>query len=270
MKKITKNFSINEFKNPPDLRMVLLLQNLRESRDKKPIYIISNEERNIVYSHTKGNTEVIKERFNIKDDLKNINLADTHKSFLPILGSDFQHDYTKFNLKFFDNLELCERAMVLAMLQIGYHEGHNNDNHFGKHYGINNVPWCAFFLHWCWEKVSIIKDKPSYVFGSSQKTFEALPVKKTIEDIVSGDGVFWAYAGNSGHTAIAAYNDKENKVLYTIEGNSGDAIYLRRYPYALIGTNKKRFLGGAAPYEFTNNLNILLSAVKVGSSSKTR
>jgi hypothetical protein len=34
-----------------------------------------------------------------------------------------------------------------------YKEGKNNDNIFGKWYGMNNVPWCAEFVSYCFNKV---------------------------------------------------------------------------------------------------------------------
>jgi hypothetical protein len=41
--------------------------------------------------------------------------------------------------------------MAEAESHVGYHEGPNNDNQFGRHYGTNHQPWCAFFVMYCAE-----------------------------------------------------------------------------------------------------------------------
>jgi hypothetical protein len=38
--------------------------------------------------------------------------------------------------------------LVQAEGELGFHEGANNDNKFGKFYGINHQPWCAMFCSW--------------------------------------------------------------------------------------------------------------------------
>lgn len=40
------------------------------------------------------------------------------------------------------------KVLNIARSQIGYDEGHNNDNKFGRWYGMNNVSWCDQFVSW--------------------------------------------------------------------------------------------------------------------------
>jgi hypothetical protein len=38
------------------------------------------------------------------------------------------------------------KAVQLALKEVGYHEGPNNANKFGREYGLDNQPWCAIFV----------------------------------------------------------------------------------------------------------------------------
>ena len=42
-----------------------------------------------------------------------------------------------------------ERFVKFALSQVGYKEGKNNDNKYGKYFGMNNQPWCCFFVSYC-------------------------------------------------------------------------------------------------------------------------
>jgi hypothetical protein len=45
--------------------------------------------------------------------------------------------------------EAIDRLLMAAASQIGYREGRNNDNAYGRWYGSPNVAWCAQFVSWC-------------------------------------------------------------------------------------------------------------------------
>lgn len=38
--------------------------------------------------------------------------------------------------------------LAIAAKEIGYHEGTNKNNKFGKWYGLNNAAWCMIFCQW--------------------------------------------------------------------------------------------------------------------------
>src|SRR3954454_22405266 len=40
------------------------------------------------------------------------------------------------------------KVLNIARSQIGYREGHNNDNKYGDWYGMNHVSWCDEFITW--------------------------------------------------------------------------------------------------------------------------
>lgn len=40
------------------------------------------------------------------------------------------------------------KVLNIARSQLGYREGRNNSNKFGRWYGMNNVSWCDMFVSW--------------------------------------------------------------------------------------------------------------------------
>lgn len=41
-----------------------------------------------------------------------------------------------------------DRVLARAIGEVGYREGHNDDNKYGQWYGMNHAPWCAMFVSW--------------------------------------------------------------------------------------------------------------------------
>ena len=58
-------------------------------------------------------------------------------------------------------------VVEFAYSQLKYKEGPNNDTPYGKWYGLNNNPWCAMFVSYCFFKAGEIKK----VAASSKKGF---------------------------------------------------------------------------------------------------
>ena len=49
----------------------------------------------------------------------------------------------------------AKQVLTVAQSQIGYTEGKNNDNKYGKLFGANHQSWCAIFLWWCGNRAAI-------------------------------------------------------------------------------------------------------------------
>ena len=45
----------------------------------------------------------------------------------------------------------------VALTQVGYYEGKNNDTKYGVWYGRNNLGWCGMFVAWCADQAGIPK-----------------------------------------------------------------------------------------------------------------
>jgi len=134
-----------------------------------------------------------------------------------------------------------------------YREGKNNDNLFGKWYGMNNAPWCAMFVSYCFNKVGA----GALVAAGNPKGFASCNVGvrwfENHNRLVGtahaqpGDIVFMCFNGTGAydHVGIVISNDPKNKVLHSVEGNTvnpngtgdqvnGDGAYFKTRPYAYI------------------------------------
>jgi len=104
-----------------------------------------------------------------------------------------------------------EAALALAEQELGYHETGNNDNKYGRWYGMNYQPWCAMFCTWAYEtnersgSPSFQKgDRYSYVpyiVGDARASRNGL---KTTDDPLPGDMVCydWSWDGTYDHVGL--------------------------------------------------------------------
>lgn len=129
-----------------------------------------------------------------------------------------------------------QKFIDVALSQVGYKEGANNDNKYGKHFNLNNVAWCALFVDWCAEEVGILNVLIPYAPGCG--TY----VKWYQERGLWLDGSLKPKKGNlilfkptvKGATAshIGIVYDVDDNYVYTVEGNAGkntDGVYKFKY-----------------------------------------
>lgn len=111
--------------------------------------------------------------------------------------------------------------VAVAVTQLGYREGNNNDTKYGDWYGMSNQPWCAMFVSWCADQAGIstniikknAKAHPTY-FGLSAKSGSSYTPR-------SGDLFFCKRNGSYAHAGIVYYVDGD--YFYTIEGNASNS-----------------------------------------------
>ena len=212
LRKITSNFKINEFSKVPDFRAVYLLQELR-IKYNKPIYITA--------MYSKDNKDYIEFRIEGFPDSLRMNISSEISYNYPVYGNQFiirNFDLFKFN----ENFPLNLKAVIVGLYQLGYKEGPNNDTYFGKFFNLNNQPWCAMFLAWCWTKAGIV-DEVYNGFASTSLTYNLLPYKCNLQKTITGDGLFY----KKGHTGLVLFNDIKKELIYTLEGNLGDAVKIK-------------------------------------------
>ena len=139
----------------------------------------------------------------------------------------------------------------IAKSQAGYQEIGNNDTMYGKWYGLNNQPWCAMFVSWCYDQAGLV----SKIAAQSKKGFascdaglkwfakngKVVPVGQAKEN----DIAFFQFDDDAqaDHVGIVAKNDGK-KFLWVWEGNTsgdtkgsqsnGDGVYLKKRAYSLI------------------------------------
>jgi len=122
----------------------------------------------------------------------------------------------------------------MAISQLGYTEGPDNDTKYGDWYGLPNQPWCAMFISWCAHfsgiPTTIIPKYASNTLGFEIMTEMGITTTEHITP-QKGDIIFfdWDLSGDKDHCGLVEY--VENGMVHTIEGNHGDNV--ARYSYSL-------------------------------------
>ena len=119
----------------------------------------------------------------------------------------------------------------VALTQVGYYEGKNNDTKYGVWYGLNYRGWCGMFVAWCADqagipKAIIPKNGTTYPSDFNAKAYSGKNYRPQPGDL------FFTPSGNGySHTGIVYYLDGD--YFYTIEGNTyhnnePEGVYISR------------------------------------------
>lgn len=140
----------------------------------------------------------------------------------------------------------------IAKSQIGYTEKGNNDTIYGKWFGLNNQPWCAMFVSWCFNeagelaKVTAQNSKGFASCAVGLKWFTKRNKLIPVGQAKAGDIVFFQFDDDAepDHVGIVKWNNTALKYLNVIEGNTssgktgsqsnGDGVFLKRRSYSLV------------------------------------
>ena len=139
----------------------------------------------------------------------------------------------------------------IAKSQLNYRETGNNDTIFGKWYGLNNNPWCAMFVSWCYDQAGLVSKVAAQTkkgFASCDAGLKWFTKKNKIVPVgqaQAGDLVFFQFDkdAQADHVGICASNDGKG-FLMVYEGNTsgdskgsqsnGDGVFLKKRSYSLI------------------------------------
>ncbi|MEU3352661.1 CHAP domain-containing protein [Streptomyces sp. NPDC037389] len=118
-----------------------------------------------------------------------------------------------------------------AAKHIGYREGPNNDNMFGRWYPMNNEPWCAMFVSYCAWKTDNDDIIPKFAYcPNGVAWFKARDQWSRTPSV--GAIVFYGTEGQDHVEMVESFTDSE---IVTIGGNTnddgssnGDGVYRRR------------------------------------------
>lgn len=139
-----------------------------------------------------------------------------------------------------------------AESELGYAETGNNDTKYGKWYGLNNQPWCAMFVSWCFAQADLselVAAQTKKGFASCEAGLKWFSKKGKIVPVGqarAGDIVFFQFDedAQADHVGIVIKNWKRKSTLVTIEGNTsgntkgsqsnGDGVYTKKRAYSLV------------------------------------
>lgn len=121
-------------------------------------------------------------------------------------------------------MKTANDVLSVARGQIGYREGKNNDNKYGKAYGWNNVAWCVQFVWWVFKQAgcpNLFLDGGKTASCSALFSFHK---KQSVSPnaLKPGDIVFFDFSGAkkaTSHVGIVEAVNGSN--ITTIEGNTG-------------------------------------------------
>lgn len=131
----------------------------------------------------------------------------------------------------------------------GYLEGANNDTKYGKWFGLNNNPWCAMFVSWCFNKANmspLVAAQTKKGFASCDLGLKWFTKKNQLVPIGQaqpGDLAFFQFDADSqpDHVGIIIKNNTKLKRLVVVEGNApadgkpnGDGVFIKRRSYSLV------------------------------------
>ena len=143
------------------------------------------------------------------------------------------------------------KVVDAAKSQLNYRETGNNDTIFGKWYGLNNNPWCAMFVSWCYDQAGLVSKVAAQTkkgFASCDAGLKWFTKKNKIVPVgqaQAGDLVFFQFDkdAQADHVGICASNDGKG-FLMVYEGNTsadskgsqsnGDGVFLKKRSYSLI------------------------------------
>ena len=139
----------------------------------------------------------------------------------------------------------------VAKSQLNYRETGNNDTIYGKWFGLNNQPWCAMFVSWCYDQAGLVSKVAAQTkkgFASCDAGLKWFTKKNKIVPVgqaQAGDLVFFQFDkdAQADHVGICASNDGKG-FLMVYEGNTssdnkgsqsnGDGVFLKKRSYSLI------------------------------------
>lgn len=148
-----------------------------------------------------------------------------------------------YNLPKLSDNESVNLMLYAALAERGTHETGNNfveynDWFYNNRVGGDDHPWCAVFVSWCANHVGILDEVvPRYEnCTNAQIAYQnqnRLHLTESGYEPKAGDTFFYGNAG-ADHTGLVLAFDKANKMVYTIEGNIGDAVRVLKRPLSSI------------------------------------
>ena len=118
----------------------------------------------------------------------------------------------------------AEKLVEVALAEVGYVEGKNNETKYGKIMKADFAPWCGSFVNWCGKQAGVIIPNTVYTPGGAKAFID----KKAWQYAESsnpkpGDIVYFDFPNDGvdriSHVGIVIKNNGDGTVT-TVEGNT--------------------------------------------------
>jgi len=134
-----------------------------------------------------------------------------------------------------------KRMVDAALEKVGYQErnrdgstGNGNFTKFGAWYGMDGQPWCAMFVSWAADQAGILNSVvPKH--ASTARGVAAYQERDLYSTRQSGyipregDAIYFHGNGRIRHVGIVVAFDPQTNRVYTVEGNTNNAVRIRHY-----------------------------------------
>jgi len=107
----------------------------------------------------------------------------------------------------------------VALTQVGYREGYNNDTKYGDWYGLPNMPWCAMFVSWVANQAGVPTSVIKKAAKANPSSFGFSNYYSSSEYTPQGGDLF--FKKGFSHVGMVYYVD--GSYFYTLEGNTNDS-----------------------------------------------
>ena len=135
-------------------------------------------------------------------------------ALLPIQGSAAEKTYENTHENTGNQIE---DLIAVALSQLGYKEGTNNDTKYGDWYKLPNQPWCAMFVSWCAYQAEISTDIIDKSAMANPKNF-GLEARLGSAGAPKRGDIF--FKQDFSHCGIVVSVEGSN--IVTVEGNSNN------------------------------------------------
>ena len=107
----------------------------------------------------------------------------------------------------------------VALTQLGYSEGPNNDSKYGTWYGTANLDWCGAFVTWCARQAEVSTDiLARCAIADPNPGYYDIPYYTSDEYTPQPGDLF--FTKHYSHVGLVYY--VEGKYFYTVEGNTNN------------------------------------------------
>jgi len=142
------------------------------------------------------------------------------------------------------NTDPSIRNMVdIALSQVGTRErnadgsfGSGNYTEYGAWYGMDGQPWCAMFVSWSADQAgllnSVVPRHASCTMGVSAYRDRGLYSPQASNYLPrEGDAIYFQHpsSGQIKHVGIVVAYDPQSQRVFTVEGNTSNAVRIRHY-----------------------------------------
>lgn len=114
-----------------------------------------------------------------------------------------------------------QRADIIgvALTQVGYREGPNNDTKYGEFFNLNYHAWCGLFVSWCAVQAGV---PDSVLIKTGIASPQSYGLKQEPAGYIPKPGDLY-FTPNYSHVGIVYY--VEGDYFYSLEGNTWDGTY---------------------------------------------